>query len=440
MKIKLHFLVAILILSHTGKAQQELSLAGAVQKALANNFDIKIAKENYKMAMISNTQGEAGRFPTINLTGGQNNNISDQSQNPTSFIQDLLRSNTVNAGADLNWVLFNGFRINATKHRLEQLQYQSAGNEAIVIENTIVAVILGYYNCKLQKDKLDLLRAVLNFSKERYIYNEDRQKMGISSSFDLLQFKNAVVTDSSALLMQQIAYINSVRNLNLLMAINEINTDYIFTDNISVIEEHYLYSDLREKMESNNQNLKNQYISTEIFKHDVQLAKATMYPVISFNAGASCSNAQYKIGDFPQIGGTTLNYFAGLSLNFKLYDGGKVRRALQSIKVQEELTTLNIDKLKLELNGQLTNFYELYEARLKILQLNKEALNLSKQTLDITRDRYNSGLVNSFNVREVQMTFLNSGIATLDATYNLLDTKLQLVKLTGGIVGEYQKE
>jgi outer membrane protein len=419
-------------------AQQELSLAGAIQTALANNFDIKIAHENTRLAMINNTQGEAGRFPTVNLTSGQNNNISDQSQNPTSFIQDLLRSNTVNAGTDLNWVLFNGFRVNATKQRLEQLQYQSAGNEVLVVENTIMAVILGYFDCKLQKDKMDLLRAVLAFSKERYEYNEERQKLGIASSFDLLQFKNALVTDSSALLMQELAYKNAVRNLNLLMAIEDVNTPYIFTDDLPNIEEKYEYNDLRSKMESNNQNLKNQYIGMEIFKHDVQLAKATMYPVVSFTAGASITNAQYRIGDFPQIGGTILNYFAGLSLNFKLYDGGKVRRALQAIKVQEELTTLDLNKLKQDLNSQLVTFHELYETRSKILSLNKEALGLSKQNLDITRERYNAGLLNSFNVRDVQMTFLNAGISTLDASYSLLESKLQLVKLTGGIISEYK--
>lgn len=437
---KVFLLSGLLYLPTASVCQQELSLAGAVQIALSNNFDIRIAHENYKLAAISNTWGEAGRYPVVNLTGGQNNNISDQSQNPTSFIQDLLRSTTVNAGADMNWVLFNGFRVNATKHRLEQLQYQSAGNEAVVVENTIVAVILGYYNCKLQRDKLNLLRAVLDFSKERYNYNEERQKIGIASSFDLLQFKNAVLTDSSALLLQELACKNAVRNLNLLLGVENVDTDYNFTDELLTAEESFEYERLRAKMENSNLNLKNQFISMEIFKHDVQLAKATMYPVVSFNSGASYSNATYKIGDFPSVGGMTLNYFAGLSLNFKLYEGGKVRRALQSIKVQEELTSLNLDKLKQDLNGQLSNYFDLFEIRSKILKLNKEALKLSKETLDITRERYHMGLINSFNVRDVQMVFLNSGIATLDATYNLLEARLQLVKLTGGIISEYSKQ
>ena len=67
------------------------------------------------------------------------------------------------------------------------------GNAAIVVENTLQAVILAYYNVQLQKDKLDLLAEVLELSKDKYIYNKLKSDLGTAVSTDVLQFQNQVI-------------------------------------------------------------------------------------------------------------------------------------------------------------------------------------------------------------------------------------------------------
>ena len=79
---------------------------------------------------------------------------------------------------DVNWTLFNGFSVKANKDRLAQLEEQSAGNAAIVVENTLQAVILAYYNVQIQSDKLDLLYETLALSKDRYNYNKIKSELG----------------------------------------------------------------------------------------------------------------------------------------------------------------------------------------------------------------------------------------------------------------------
>ena len=138
-----------------GMGQNTLSLQEAITVSLQNNFQIQIAKLQTAQSEINNSWGEAGRYPMLNITGTQGNSLSDQSQNPTSFIQELLLSNSLQGGVNLDWTLFNGFQVKANKARLEQVAAQSAGNEAVVIENTVQAVILGYYNVQLQQDKLE---------------------------------------------------------------------------------------------------------------------------------------------------------------------------------------------------------------------------------------------------------------------------------------------
>ena len=69
--------------------QNQLTLKDAVKLSLQNNFDIQISSINAQQAKVNNTWGQAGALPTVSLNASQNNNITDQSKNPTAFIQEL---------------------------------------------------------------------------------------------------------------------------------------------------------------------------------------------------------------------------------------------------------------------------------------------------------------------------------------------------------------
>jgi outer membrane protein len=437
MKFKLSIVASLLLFSQLN-AQTNLSLEQALQNTLQNNFDVQLSKMATEQAKINNTWGEAGRYPTIGISAGQSNNISDQSQNPTSFIQDLLISNSYQGGANLNWVLFNGFRVNATKERLEQIEKQSEGNASLVIENALKATIIAYHNAKLQKDKLMLLQEVLKLSADRLKYNQIRSDIGSASSSELLQFQQAVMMDSSNVLMQRMAYKNAVRNLNLLMNQNP-ETEYTLTDNLPVGYKEYVYSDLKTKMMSSNISLQNEYINKEVFSKDIDIAKTALYPVISFGAGANISRSQFRIGDFPSIPGTNINYFASLTLSFNLFDGGKVKRALQSLQVQKLVTDLTIERMAQSLEKDLLEKYEMYLAQKAIFDLNTQMYLIAKKNMELATQRYESGTINSFNYRDVQSSFLSAGITTLESKFNLYVTQLDLAGLTGGIIDEVKK-
>lgn len=428
-------LTLLLALVWTASAQNQLSLQDAIKVGLQNNFQIEMARLQASQAAINNTWGEAGRYPTVTLSAQQGNNIADQSQNPTSFIQALLISNSIQGGVNLDWVLFNGFRVKANKDRLQRVQEQSDGNAAIVVENTIQAIILAYYSVQLQEDKLNMLREVLTISKDRYDYNQIRSDLGTAVSVDLLQFQNAVLTDSSNVMLQEIALRNAKRNLNLLLNVAS-DTDYQLTDNFFENFPEYDAADLKSKMEANNQNLKNQYINSQIFSEEVKLAKSTMFPVLSFRAGTSVDNSAFRIGDRPSVNGTNLNYYGNFTLSFTLYNGGKVKRAIQAAEVQTKINNLQMDELKQTLNRDLTNALELYRTRLKIYALSKEAVAVARKNLFAAQERYEGGVINSFNYRDINTSYLNAGMAALESLYNLIDSKTELTRLTGGLVAE----
>ena len=425
----------LLLLSSTGNSQKQLTLSQCIELGLANNYQIQIVKKQTEIAENNDNWGMAGRYPSIGVSIAQNNNISDQSQNPTSFIQELLISNSVQGGVQLNWTLFNGFAVMANKEKLAQLKEQSKGNEAMVVENTIQAITLAYYNALLQKDKLTLIGEVMSLSFDRYEYYELSKNIGTSTSFETLQFKNAFLTDSSNYLLQELAYENALRSLKQLMLVDE-NTEIKLTDKLRFESQSYDLADLKTKMLTNNTNIRNQYINLAIMKQELKIARSNLYPVFDFSLGANATNSRFKIADFPAQNGLNINYYANFSLSYNLFNGGKVKTQIQNTKIQEEISNLNIEDAKVNLTTQLNTQYQLFEARKQILKLSRDIFNNARVNLSLAEERFKAGIINSFDYRDLQLAFLNTGIASLEATYELIDVNTELTRITGGLIQE----
>jgi len=438
--LKKYFLLILVIYSTDNivVAQDSLSLSDAIQIGLNQNFDIQISTKNVEINKLQNTWGQAGRYPTVDINFQQGNSISDQSNNPLSIVQELIFQNSIQGAANLNWVLFNGFRVKANKAKLNNLEAQSEGNATLVIENTIQGIILAYYSANLQKEKMDLLKNVLKLSRDKYLHEKEKGELGFATSVDQLQFESAYLADSSAVIMQELAYKNSIKNLNLFLG-TDINLVWSLTDKLMPENIMYNYVDLESKMLSNNTNIKNQVVNMEIIKQDITLAKSSIYPVVSFNSGASYNTSRLQINDFPMPGANVsnsanINYFANFTVGFKIFDGGKVKRAIQAVQIQDDIASLNMAKLKHQLTQELANHYEIYTTRIAIFEINLKSFAAAKRNFEIARLRKNAGIINSFDLRNIEMVYLQTGTALFEAIYNIEESKTNLTRLTGGII------
>ena len=417
-------------------SQENLSLENAIKIGLKQNFDIQINKKNLEISKLNNNPGKAGALPKINLSAKKEEAVSDQSNNPTSFIQEILKSESINATANLSWTLLNGYGIKASKEKLNQLEYLSNGNLTLTLENTTQAIILSYYNCILQKDRLNLLQNVVNLSRERLIYQKTKYDIGVSSKMEFLQVENTLLTDSSNLLTQKLNYNNSLKNLNLVLGV-ELDSEWNLTDEMSTKTQIFNLKDLQSETFRNNTNINNQFLNNEIIRQDIILAKSAYYPIVSFNSGASYNESTYDVGDSGYEGsntGETLNYYANLSVNFRLYDGGNYKTLLQESEIRDLINDLNIEKKHREIKNQLSINYEKYNSNIIIYNLRKKAFDIAQINYQLANDKNNRGNINSFDLRDIEIAYLNSGISYLQSVYNLNESYLNLVKITGGIL------
>jgi len=422
-------------------AQTELSLMDAIKIGMQENYDIQLSSKNKRISEINNNWANAGALPTINLSAKKEEGLSDQTNNPTSFMPYELRSTSINGNTNVSWTLFNGFAIRANKAKLRNLEEISSNNATLTIENTIQGIILQYYNCVLQKERLELLRKVVRLANNRLEYQQTKYDIGVSSKIDLLQIENAMLTDSSNLIMQELNYNNAIKNLNLTLG-KEIETTWNFTDEIDTEIQLFSYENLKASTLADNTNIKNQYYNIQLAKQDIRLSKAVFYPMISVNSGAAYNESTYDIGELSNSmdnTGESLNYFANFSINFRLFDGGKLYSTLRKVKVQKEINDLQYEKIKREVLHQLSLINNKYNSRISAFSLNQKAFKIAETNYALATDKQNRGVINSFMLRDIEIAFITSGINAQQAAYNLMESKIALLKITGGIIQGYKE-
>ena len=95
---------------------------------------------------------------------------------------------------------------------------------------------------------------------------------------------------------------------------------------------------------------------------------------------------------------------------------------------------LNVEDLKRNLNNQLANTLATYNNQKEVVLMTNQLLENAQQNLTISEERFKGGLINSFDYRSVQISFINASQSRLNAVFNLKNTETELIRLTGGLV------
>jgi len=453
-------------ISSVSSAQDTLNLARAIQTGLQNNFDVQIGKLNVEIAKNNNNWGQAGMLPTINLIGNQPNNVVQRKPANPFAVPGKNISDNLNGTLDVQFTLFDGFFVRISKARLEKLEELSDGNARFLMENTVQGIILGYYSVLLQREQLQVLIKNKEFSKERYDYVKLRKELGGAITFDVLQEQNNYLTDSASVLQQEIFLKNAVRNLNLLINEN-INKTYVFADQIPVVIEEYRYEDLRDKMMSSNTNLRNQYISQELFRNATRAAESNYSPTVTLNMGVNGSldrltanfrsptgntlentvgyvNRDQNLPVYNTVNETTFTQqtltgnsygaFANFGLRFMLFNGGQIKRAVENARMQERIAELGTSQLKLSLENDLLASYDLYNLRKQLVQISQVRLQAAELNLQLGNERYKNGALSAIDLRIVQDNYQRAALENYLAIFASISSRVDLVRLTGGLV------
>lgn len=417
----------ILLLPCIAGAQVPLTLTNAIDTALQNNFDIQIAKNTAEINKISNTFGVAGGLPSVNATAGDNNSVYNLKQKTSSGLditKNDVKSSSLNASLNASIVLFNGFKIIATKRRLSLLQNQSELQLNQQIQNTIAAVMVTYYDILRQQSYLNIIQSSLDVSSKKFDIIKERTNVGMANEADLLQAQMDLNMAEQNLKGQQLIIDQEKTNLLQLMGVKEffpvIVHDTILIDNN--IRKDSIINYLQ-----NNQ----QYLSADqqvkITEQIVKELRSQQYPSIRVSTGYnfvySSSSAGFNL--FTQNYGPSV----GATLQIPIFNGN-------IYKTQQEVASYNVRNAILQKESLLSSLiadalktYQSYESTLQQLVSQQKSYDDAGRLVSIVITRFRLNQATILDVKAAQDSFEAAGYMFVNLQYVAKIAEIELKRL-----------
>jgi len=427
LKIKSTILVFLVFAGLAGNAQQQFTLRNAIDTALSNNFDIRIARNNVEISSINNSYGIAGGLPNISASAGDNislNNTSQKLSNGTESGITNQGENTLGAGISAGITLFNGFRITATKERLNRIQNQDEIQLNQQIQSTISGIMITYFDIIRQQNYLKIIQNSLDVSKQKLEIVNAKNSVGMVDKVEILQAQTDVNSAEQLLEIQKLVIEQTKSDLLLLINAKK-RSEFSVTDSIVVDATLQLDSIL------SYLNRNPQYLSAEqqilIEEQLVKEVAAQRYPSVKLNAGYDYYQSDLNKGTISR----NQNYgpTAGLSLQIPIFNGN-------IYKTQSDIAKIRVDNSKLEKENMLSSLttlaiktYRSYSTTLQQIESQRENFEMTKQLVEIVMQQYHVSQATILEVKAAQTSFENAAFLLVNLQYSAKVSEIQLKQL-----------
>ena len=414
-------------------AQQHYTLKSCLEIGLEKNYSIRMVRNEEQISKNNATVANAGYLPTLDLSAGFNGNINNTETTARATGEKAKTTGvfdkTLNAGLNLNWTLFDGFKIQANYARLKELERQGETLTRIAIEDFIADLTAEYYNYIQQQIRLKNFHYAMSLSKERLRIVEERYIVGNFSRLDLQQARVDYNADRAQYMKQQEAVESSRISLNELMD-NQISQDIVINDSIIDLNTLLSYEELWQSTLANNASLLRSEQGKKLADLEMKAVKSRNFPYLRLNAGYGYTLNKYEISANSRRDNLGLNF--GVTMGFNLFDGNR-RREIKNARIAIENAKLQQADLRHTLEADLSNLWQAYQNNIEMLKLERENLIAAIENHEIASERYMLGTLAGIEMREAQKSLLDAEERILKAEYDTKMCEISLLQLSGKI-------
>lgn len=425
-----------LMLSVQAYSQRVLSIEEAIGTAIKNNYDILLMKNQAQTSVVDYSYAYAAFLPQVNATAGKVWNDNNQKQN---FLDGRKRSANVNSGnltaaVDLDWTLFDGLKMFATRNRYEQLRNLGELNVRNQVVNSVAQVINNYYNIVRQKQQLKAIDTLITINEERVKLADKKISVGLGSKPELLQARVDLNAQRAARLLQETLIAQLREQLNQLAGM-PIETEYDVSDSIP-INLHLEYNNIANDLEKTNPSLIAGQKTIDIAKLALKERRAELLPILQFNSAYNfgrTSNASVVNPEFQPIFSLNKGFNYGFTATIPILNGMNTRRLIKQAGLDIEYNTLYYKSQRSQVELGVNRSFKDYQYQKKALQLEEENIALAKENVFIALERFRQGVSTYLELREAQISLETAYNRLIAARYNTKLAETELLRLKGSL-------
>ena len=429
------FILTTSLLPAQEKSQQ-LKLQEVIERVLANNYGLRIAKNDSAAMAIENEFKNGAFLPRVNATTGLTLNNNDQYQ---KFSDGAIRerkgiqSNNTSAAIALNWTIFGGFRVYAQREKAVALQQMGDLTLRNQVMNTLAQVINSYYAIVQQKQQLKAIEEQIVINLERVKLATTKLEIGTGTKPDLLQSKVDLNAQKAAQIDESTLMKDLKNELNNLMNqspgfLFDVEDSIPFTKEISLT--------------GNQENWESNSLPLQLAKKNIALAalnlkeqKAERYPQINFNSTYNFTKLDNKavVNPFQPLFSRNKGFNYGLTATIPLANNLTQRKNIAQANLDFKRQQLVYESQRNQLNIALVQAYNQYQSAKQALQLEEENIQLARENVAIVLDVYRLNSTTLIQLKEAQKSLQDAYTRLIRARYQTKIAETELLRLKGDL-------
>lgn len=428
-------LLSILLLGFTSVAQQKKwTLQECVEYALNNNISIKQSELDLKISDVEKLEALGNFLP--NVSGSASYGINTGANiNPATnqFENESFRSASANINTSVN--LFNGLLNWKNLQRVKLNKLANTYRLDKMKDDIALSVANSYLQILFNKEQLKVLVNQNKITAENLVRTKELIQAGTLPSGDIYDLNATYASQEQQIIVAE----NTLMISKLALAQTLLLEDYANFD-VAVGEMDIPPATIllqtpeaiMQKAKEVVNDIKIANSNVEIAKKDVQLSRTGYLPTLSGFASYNTRWSQsIPIGFVDQLSafdGTNV----GIQLNVPILNGLATRGRVQRSKISQEKTKLLLDQSELDLERTVFQaYYDLKTAKAAYGSALKTA-EARKFAQDFSKERYNVGLLNSFDYSQTLLAYENAQSEVLRTKYDYI-FKIKLLEFYFGI-------
>jgi len=422
-----------LLMNFSLRAQDSLLTAqDAVKIAIENNYGIIISKNEIEIGSINNNWANAGAIPLVSATASKTigvNNLQQKLSNGTVTRKNGNTTQNLNAGLAVTWRVFDGFKMFATKKKLEELERTGEYAFRKNLNETVYNVISSYYDIvTLEEQKNATLEQIVLYT-DRYNLARRRFEIGTGAKYEVLEAQVDLNEQRSNLLSLQNSIAVAKSSFSNLLGKNP-DTSFNVVDTILVMPLPP-YADVQNKIIKQNPDVLLANSQLLVLGQEKKEANSARLPTVElngfYNFARNSNGAGFTL--FNQTYGPS----GSVGISVPLFSGILVKKQLQISDIQIKNQKITIGQTKNNIETALKNAYINYNNALKAIELEKNNLLLATENITIATERYKKLNITSVELRQIQISYNDAKNRLYNALYQAKIAQATVALLEGDI-------
>jgi outer membrane protein TolC len=425
--------VVLLLVIFNASGSDTLTYHGLLEKALEHNYHIRWAKIRQKQSEIAHNRGMAGQLPTVEFAGNLVQNINNSKQvffTGETRSGNNAKSTNINNFVQLNWTLFDGFRMFAEKNKLHLMEQSEGWLLKNAMEETIFDLTILYAEWVLEMKKWMLMKEHAQTNIMRVRMEEQKLSLGKNNLLDVLAAKSDLALDS----LTMIAHENKLLQIQQLMD-HAIGTEigFVYPNLPPALPEckdvTYHPEYVSDRLSSNNPTIQHLQQAIMLADNNMVLERAARFPELGLSIGYGMNRNFNEIGFIQRSNNSGLS--AGLQVRYRLYDGHKVATRIALSEMEKKFAELQLERQKTMFEQQMTTIIKQLDNLQKEQEVMAHHMQFSLQLYELAKEQFLQSTISSLEWRTAQENHLKWSLLLDDHQHRLFLCKLHMSRLMG---------